>query len=174
MNPHFRRHTLNYRQKLCRTPGSFTSRPANSTWTSSRCTTGLRGCSVLNCKGGPAPQGRALPQFLALSPKITISPSQCRYVVGTSNSSTRDRRCQQLSRRMRVQILTRATEEGVVFLVTFPDAKAHGCGLTVSSVSQSTLSDVTSQSLPPSNRAIAANMFGFKRIAFWGIAFFVA
>ena len=41
----------------------------------------------MNCEGWPVPQGRAgrpwPPQFLAPSPKITISPS----VVGTSNSS---------------------------------------------------------------------------------------
>ena len=29
-------------RKLCRTPGSFTLRAANSTWTSSRCAPGLR------------------------------------------------------------------------------------------------------------------------------------
>ena len=44
----------------------------------------------------------------------------------------------------------------------------------VSSLSESTLLDVTSQPLSPLNRAIAANTFGFKQIAFWGIAFFVA
>ena len=43
----------------------------------------------------------------------------------------------------------------------------------VFSLSESTLSDITSQPLSPLNRAIAANTFGFKRIAFWGIAFFV-
>ena len=46
----------------------------------------------------------------------------------------------------------------------------------VSSLSESrpTLSEVTWQPLSPLNRAIAANTLGFKRIAFWGIAFFVA
>ena len=51
---------------------------------------------------------------------------------GTSNSSMHFHSvvvsaARRLSRRMRVRILTHATEEGVVFLVTFPGAKARGC-----------------------------------------------
>ena len=121
----------------------------------------------MNCEGGPAPQGRPgrpwPPQFLAPSPKITISPSS--DVVGTSNSSIHFHSvaigaARRLLRRMRVQILTHATEEGVV-IQRRVDADFQSF--------LSFRSDVTSQPLSPLNRVIAANTFGFKRIAFWGI-----
>ena len=60
---------------------------------------------------------------LAPSPDI----SKPTYVVGTSNSLPVSRSALPGDyRRMRVQILTHATE-GAVFLVTFPDAKVRGC-----------------------------------------------
>ena len=64
----------------------------------------------------------AAPVFGPLPQNYDVSKP--RYVVGTSNSTSTAAR---LSRRMRVQILTHATEEGVMFLITFPDAKARGC-----------------------------------------------
>ena len=72
----------------------------------------------------------AAPVFGPLPQNYDISMP--RYVVSTSNSSIHldsvaIGAARRLSRRMRVQILTHATEEGVVFLVTFPDAKARGC-----------------------------------------------
>ena len=78
------------------------------------------------------PQGwpMAAPGFGPLPQNFDISKP--RYVVGTSNSSIHfhsvaNGAARRLSRRMRVQILTHVTEEGMVFLVTFPDAKARGC-----------------------------------------------
>ncbi len=107
------------------------------------------------------------PVFGSLPQNYDISMP--RYIVGTSNSSIHLNSvaigaARRLSCRMRVQILTHATEEGMVFFVTFPDAKAPWMlTSTVSSLSESTLSDVTSQPLSST-----------KRIAFWGIVFFVA
>ena len=67
-------------------------------------------------------QGRR-PSFWPPSPKIRYDISN---VVGTSNSSIHFHSvaigaARRLSRR------ADATEEGVVFLVTFPDSKVRGC-----------------------------------------------
>ena len=80
--------------------------------------TGAAGVAMAALVFGPLPQNYDI--------------SKPRYVVGTSNGSIHFHSvaigaARRLSRRMRVQILTHATEEDVVFLVTFPDAKARGC-----------------------------------------------
>ena len=80
----------------------------------------------MNCEGVPAVFG-PLPQ------NYDISKPRC--VAGTSIHfhSVAIGATRRLSRRMPVQVLTHATEEGVVFLVTFPDACKGAWMLTLQS-----------------------------------------
>ena len=113
------------------------------------------------------------PVFGPLPQNLYISKP--RYVVDTSNSSIHFHSvaigaARRLSRRMRVQILTHATEEGVIFLVTFQtQRRAWMLTSRISSISESRLSDVTSQPLSPLHRAIATNTFvWFQEDSFLG------
>ena len=135
----------------------------------------------MNCEGRPVRPGRPWrPSFWPLPQNYDISKPS--YVVGTSNSSIHFHSvaigaARRLSRHMRVQILTILQKKAWCFLSRFQaQRRVDAVFQSFLSFREYAISDVASQPLSPLNRAIliAANTFGFERIAFWGTAFFVA
>ena len=120
----------------------------------------------MNCEGGPVPQGR--PAALVFGPlPQNYGISKPRYVVGTSNSSIHFHSVAiGAARRLSRRFLHMLQKKAWCFLSRFQTQRS------VDADFQSFRSNVTSQPLSPLNRA--ADTFGFKLIAFWGIAIFVA